>query len=107
MLNIHPSLLPSFPGLNTHARAMQAGVKLHGCTVHLVTEQMDAGRILAQAAVPVFSNDTEDSLARRVLDQEHTIYPAALAAFASGLPAPSPSEECRLLNPLPWQATEI
>ena len=63
MLNIHPSLLPSFPGLNTHARALSAGVKLHGCTVHLVTEAMDAGPILAQAAVPVLPGDTEDDLA--------------------------------------------
>src|SRR6202041_3444766 len=67
MLNIHPSLLPAFPGLHTHARALAAGVKLHGCTVHLVTEQMDEGPILAQAAVPVLTGDTEDSLAERVL----------------------------------------
>ena len=80
-----PSLLPSFPGLHTHARALQAGVKLHGCTVHLVTQEMDAGPILAQAAVPVLPDDTEDSLARRVLRQEHAIYPSALAAFAVGL----------------------
>ena len=67
MLNIHPSLLPAFPGLDTHARALAAGARLHGCTVHLVTEEMDAGPILAQAAVPVLPDDTEASLAARVL----------------------------------------
>lgn len=104
MLNIHPSLLPSFPGLNTHARALQSGVKLHGCTVHLVTDQMDDGPILAQAAVPVLSGDTPDQLAARVLRQEHVIYPAALAAFASDLPARPPGAGACLANPLPWQA---
>lgn len=84
MLNIHPSLLPSFPGLHTHAQALAAGVKVHGCTVHLVTDQMDEGPILAQAAVPVLDGDTEESLAERVLAQEHIIYPSALALFASG-----------------------
>ena len=82
MLNIHPSLLPAFPGLHTHARALAAGVKLHGCTVHLVTQTMDEGPILAQAAVPVLPGDTEDTLAARVLVQEHRIYPLALRAFA-------------------------
>jgi phosphoribosylglycinamide formyltransferase-1 len=90
MLNIHPSLLPSFPGLNTHARALAAGVKLHGCSVHLVTQEVDAGPILARAAVPVLAGDTEAVLARRVLRQEHAIYPAALAAFAAGFPAAPP-----------------
>ncbi|MEA2744988.1 MAG: phosphoribosylglycinamide formyltransferase 1 [Acetobacteraceae bacterium] len=85
MLNIHPSLLPAFPGLNTHARVLAAGVKLHGCSVHLVTHDMDAGPILAQAAVPVLAGDTDATLADRVLRQEHVIYPAALAAFAAGL----------------------
>lgn len=84
MLNIHPSLLPSFPGLNTHARALAVGVKLHGCTVHLVTLEVDSGPIKAQAAVPVLPWDTEDTLAERVLRQEHRIYPVALAAFAAG-----------------------
>jgi phosphoribosylglycinamide formyltransferase 1 len=84
-LNIHPSLLPAFPGLNTHARVLAAGVKLHGCSVHLVTHDMDAGPILAQAAVPVLAGDTDATLADRVLRQEHVIYPAALAAFAAGL----------------------
>src|SRR5471030_1224334 len=81
MLNIHPSLLPAFVGLDTHARALAAGVKLHGCTVHLVTEAMDQGLILAQAAVPVLPDDTEDSLAARVLVQEHFIYKLALRLF--------------------------
>ena len=78
MLNIHPSLLPAFPGLDTHARALAAGVKLHGCTVHLVTQAMDEGPILAQAAVPVLPGDTAETLAARVLVQEHRIYPMAL-----------------------------
>ncbi|MDB5403906.1 MAG: phosphoribosylglycinamide formyltransferase 1 [Acetobacteraceae bacterium] len=102
MLNIHPSLLPSFPGLHTHARALQAGVKLHGCTVHLVTQETDAGPILAQAAVPVLPADTEDDLAQRVLRQEHAIYPAALAAFATGKPVGSPDPEACLTNPPAW-----
>lgn len=84
MLNVHPSLLPAFPGLDTHARALAQGVKLHGCTVHLVTQEVDAGPILAQAAVPVLPGDTEASLAARVLAQEHRIYPEALRLHASG-----------------------
>ena len=100
MLNIHPSLLPAFPGLHTHARALAAGVKLHGCTVHLVTQQMDEGAILAQAAVPVLDGDTEDTLADRVLVQEHVIYPTALAAFASGRAAGQAPPDAALLNPL-------
>jgi phosphoribosylglycinamide formyltransferase-1 len=102
MMNIHPSLLPSFPGLDTHARALSAGVKLHGCTVHLVTEELDAGLILAQAAVPVLEGDTADDLAGRVLRLEHAIYPAALAAFAAGLSAALPEPGAFLANPLPW-----
>jgi formyltetrahydrofolate-dependent phosphoribosylglycinamide formyltransferase len=103
MLNIHPSLLPAFPGLNTHARALAAGVKLHGCTVHLVTEGTDEGPILAQAAVPVLPGDDVDTLAARVLAAEHALYPAALAAFirGGGLPAP---REAVLFNPLPGPA---
>ena len=101
MLNIHPSLLPSFPGLHTHARALAAGVKIHGCSVHLVTEDMDAGPILGQAAVPVLSGDTEDDLASRILRQEHVLYPAALAAFAAGQPAGVPDGSACLVNPLP------
>ena len=104
MLNIHPSLLPSFPGLHTHARALEAGVKLHGCTVHLVTAEMDSGPILAQAAVPVLPGDTVDVLAGRVLRQEHAIYPAALAAMAAGVSAAPPGPGAFLANPLGWLA---
>jgi formyltetrahydrofolate-dependent phosphoribosylglycinamide formyltransferase len=100
MLNIHPSLLPAFPGLHTHARALTAGVKLHGCTVHLVTQAMDEGPILAQAAVPVLPGDDEATLAARVLAQEHLIYPAALAAVAGQGPS-WPEQAAALLNPLP------
>ncbi|WP_273720689.1 MULTISPECIES: phosphoribosylglycinamide formyltransferase [unclassified Bartonella] len=84
ILNIHPSLLPSFKGLNTHERVLQAGVKITGCTIHLVTEDMDAGKILAQAAVPVCPNDTAESLAQRVLKAEHILYPQALKSFIEG-----------------------
>lgn len=84
MLNIHPSLLPSFKGLHTHRRALEAGVKLHGCTVHLVTPDLDDGPILVQAAVPVEDDDDEDSLAARVLEQEHRAYPLALRLLAEG-----------------------
>jgi phosphoribosylglycinamide formyltransferase 1 len=105
MLNVHPSLLPAFPGLHTHERALAGGVKLHGCTVHLVTQEMDAGPILAQAAVPVLPTDSADDLAARVLAQEHLIYPAALAVFATGgLPARLPGPATSLANPLPWRA---
>lgn len=89
MLNIHPSLLPAFPGLDTHARALAAGVARHGCTVHLVTEQMDAGPILAQEAVPVLPGDDEAVLAARVLAAEHRLYPAALAAYVRRLTLPA------------------
>jgi len=91
--------LPAFPGLDTHARALAAGVKLHGCTVHLVTEGMDEGPILAQAAVPVLSDDTEEALAARVLAQEHILYPLALAAMASGLRARAAPADSALRNP--------
>jgi phosphoribosylglycinamide formyltransferase-1 len=84
MLNIHPSLLPSFPGLHTHERAIEAGCRLHGCTVHFVTSELDCGPIVAQAAVPVLDDDTPDTLAARVLAEEHRIYPEALAALAAG-----------------------
>jgi phosphoribosylglycinamide formyltransferase-1 len=100
MLNIHPSLLPAFPGLDTHARALAAGVKLHGCSVHLVTEVVDQGPILAQAAVPVLREDTEETLAARVLVQEHVLYPLALRLHASGA-VRTPSQTAALLNPLP------
>lgn len=78
MLNIHPSLLPQFPGLDTHARALRAGAKTHGCTVHLVTDTMDEGPILAQTELDVLPGDTAQTLAARVLAQEHRLYPQAL-----------------------------
>lgn len=87
MLNIHPSLLPSFPGLDTHARALAAGVCLHGCTVHVVTAAMDEGPILGQAAVPVLPGDTVEALAARVLVQEHLLYPLVLRGVLGGVPA--------------------
>jgi formyltetrahydrofolate-dependent phosphoribosylglycinamide formyltransferase len=101
MLNIHPSLLPAFPGLDTHARALAAGVKLHGCTVHLVTEATDDGPILAQAAVPVLPGDTEERLAARVLVQEHRIYPTALRRFIAGERDGFAPADASLSNPLP------
>jgi len=82
MINIHPSLLPAYPGLHTHRRALEEGVKVHGCTAHFVTPQLDHGPIIAQAAVPVMPGDTEDTLAARVLRQEHRIYPLAVGWFA-------------------------
>jgi len=82
LLNIHPSLLPAFPGLKTHQRALDEGVKIHGCTVHFVTPQLDHGPIVMQAAVPVLPDDTVDTLAARVLQQEHRIYPQAIRWFA-------------------------
>jgi phosphoribosylglycinamide formyltransferase-1 len=84
MLNIHPSLLPKYPGLHTHARALAAGDDKAGCTVHEVTADLDAGPILGQARVPILPGDTEDSLAARVLTQEHKLYPAVLRRFAAG-----------------------
>ena len=84
MINIHPSLLPAFKGLHTHERALEAGVLLAGCTVHFVRPEMDEGPIIMQAAVPVLPDDSPDSLAARVLVQEHRIYPAALRLVAAG-----------------------
>ncbi len=84
MLNIHPSLLPSFPGLATHRQALAAGVKLHGATVHFVTPDLDHGPIVAQASVPVLEQDSEEALAERVLEQEHVIYPRAVRWFVEG-----------------------
>lgn len=108
MLNIHPSLLPSFTGLRTHARALEEGVRIHGCTVHFVTEKLDGGPILAQAAVPVLPGDDEQRLAARVLEQEHRIFPAAIGWFLEGrarlagdraeVDAPPPQGAC-LLSP--------
>lgn len=84
LLNIHPSLLPGFTGLDTHSRALEAGVKVHGATVHFVTAELDHGPIVLQAVVPVQADDTEDSLAARVLRQEHIIFPLAVRWFAEG-----------------------
>ncbi len=85
MINIHPSLLPLFPGLHTHQRAIEAGMRLAGCTVHYVRPEMDSGPIIAQAAVPIAFDDTPESLAARILTVEHEIYPLALALVAAGL----------------------
>ena len=113
LINIHPSLLPAFPGLDTHARALAAGVRLHGCTVHLVTAGVDEGPILAQAAVPVLPEDTEASLAARVLAEEHKLYPAVLSWLAAGqvrvvarraIISHAESARDSLLNPLPSAA---
>ncbi|PLZ01208.1 phosphoribosylglycinamide formyltransferase [Burkholderia sp. WAC0059] len=84
MLNIHPSLLPSFPGLNTHQQALEAGVRLHGATVHFVTSELDHGPIVAQAAVPVRAGDDAATLAARVLEAEHALYPRAVRWFVDG-----------------------
>lgn len=84
MINIHPALLPAYRGLNTHRRALEGGVRIHGCTVHFVVPEMDAGPIIAQAAVAVLDGDTQEVLAARVLAQEHVIYPLALRLVASG-----------------------
>lgn len=108
MINIHPSLLPLFPGLNTHARAIAAGMKLAGCTVHFVTAEMDVGPIISQAAVPVLPTDTEETLAARTLLAEHKIYPQALAWVAAGALSfetaataryGTPPADHRLINP--------
>ena len=87
MLNIHPSLLPAFPGLDTHERALEAKASVHGCTVHLVTDETDGGPVLDQARVPVLAGDTPETLAARVLEQEHILYPKVLAAFCASLAA--------------------
>jgi len=99
ILNIHPSLLPLFPGLNTHQRALEAGVKIAGCTVHIVTPIMDSGPILAQAAVPVMSGDDEARLKARVLKAEHQLYAQALRHFllAQRSPTPAPQNETTTL----------
>ena len=109
LINIHPSLLPLFPGLDTHARALAAGVKLAGCTVHFVREETDSGPIIGQAAVPVLPDDTPETLAARVLEAEHRLYPACLRLVAEGrvsvtgetarIDATGPVD-ARLINPL-------
>jgi phosphoribosylglycinamide formyltransferase-1 len=106
MLNIHPALLPAYRGLDTHERALTDGVKIHGCTVHFVVPEMDEGPIVAQAAVPVLDDDTPQTLAARVLAQEHIIYPMALRLVASGavrvdgnrvIGAPTPHETALII----------
>lgn len=84
LINVHPALLPAFPGLDTHARALAAGVRIHGCTVHFVTPEVDVGPIIIQAAVSVLAGDDEAALAARVLEQEHRIFPQAVRWFAEG-----------------------
>ena len=99
MLNIHPALLPAFPGLHPHRQALEAGVKLHGCSVHWVTDALDAGPLIGQAAVPVMPGDDEETLAARVLVAEHRLYPACVAAAATGQ-APAPDANALFANPL-------
>jgi phosphoribosylglycinamide formyltransferase-1 len=84
ILNVHPALLPSFPGTHAQRKALEAGVKITGCTVHLVDEGVDTGPIVLQAAVPVLAEDSEETLSARILEREHEIYPAALRALAEG-----------------------
>jgi phosphoribosylglycinamide formyltransferase-1 len=98
MINVHPSLLPLFPGLHTHRQALAAGVKLHGCSVHWVTQGVDAGPLIGQAAVPVLPDDDEESLAARVLAAEHRLFPACLAAAVSGETPPAAPDQV-LINP--------
>ena len=97
MLNIHPSLLPAFRGLDTHARAIEAGVRIHGASVHFVVPEMDSGPIIAQAAVPVIEGETADALAARVLAVEHKIYPLALRLLAEGR-VELEGSRCRILD---------
>jgi phosphoribosylglycinamide formyltransferase-1 len=101
LLNIHPSLLPNFPGLDTHRRALEAGVREHGATVHFVSDKVDGGPIILQARVPVHPNDTPDTLAARVLKEEHRIYPEAIRAFAEGGIL---LEDERIVRITPWEA---
>jgi len=102
MINIHPSLLPSFPGLDTHAAALREGVKIHGCTVHFVTPRLDHGPIIVQGAVAVLPQDSAESLAQRVLEQEHRVFPQALRWFAEGRLHVSASGTVTLDGPT-WQ----
>jgi phosphoribosylglycinamide formyltransferase 1 len=98
LVNIHPSLLPSFPGLKTHAKALSAGVKLHGCTVHFVTPDLDCGPTIIQAAVSVLDDDTPDTLAARVLAQEHIVYPRAARWFLEGRLTVTPEGQVRVAD---------
>jgi len=102
LLNIHPSLLPLFPGLDTHARALAAGVKVHGCSVHWVTEGVDAGEPIGQAVVPVLPGDTPETLAARVLEAEHVLYPACLALACGGAADAAPAAPAMFFNA--WMA---
>ena len=101
LLNIHPSLLPAFPGLDTHRRALRAGVRVHGCTVHFVTAEVDHGPIVIQAAVPVLPDDTEHALAARVLKEEHRIYPQAVRWFCEGRLELAPGGTVRVVGAAP------
>ena len=113
LINIHPSLLPSFPGLHTHQRALDDGVRVHGCTVHFVTPKLDHGPIVVQAAVPVLDGDDATVLAARVLEQEHRIYPLAVRWFAEGrlrledgrvrLDAPQEYASCLISPQVTWR----
>jgi phosphoribosylglycinamide formyltransferase-1 len=98
MINVHPALLPAFPGLDTHRRALEAGVKLHGCSVHWVTPGVDEGPLIGQAAVPVLPEDDAETLGARVLAAEHRLYPACLAAAIRGRAA-APDGRAVLSNP--------
>ena len=100
MINIHPSLLPLFPGLDTHARAIEAGMRLAGCTVHFVRTEMDSGPIIGQSVVPIALDDTPETLSKRVLAAEHELYPLALALVASGI-ATVENERLRLHGDMP------
>lgn len=100
MINIHPALLPAFPGLHTHRRALQAGVRLHGCTVHFVTPEVDVGPIIVQAAVPVLPDDDEAALSARVLAQEHRIFPLAVRWIAEGRVTLRPDATVRVADAL-------
>lgn len=107
LINVHPSLLPAFTGLNTHARALAEGVKIHGCTAHFVTPSLDKGPIIVQAAVPVLPGDSEETLAARVLAQEHKIYPQAVRWFAEGRLRCTPDGNVVLQNQQPVETALI
>lgn len=105
LLNIHPSLLPAFPGVRTHEQALAAGVRVHGCTVHFVTPALDGGPIIAQAAVPVMGNDTAATLAARVLREEHRLYPAVVRAVLTGQALLNPAGRVDIRSEQPQSET--
>lgn len=107
IINIHPSLLPLYPGTNTHARALQAGDKVHGASVHFVTEEMDGGPVIAQERIPVLANDTEESLRLRVLEKEHILYPKVVSWFAAGRLAMRDGQAWMDGEPLPAQGIAL